>query len=64
MMPVTEVFEAEMDVLDLLDYKPILTKGYTCMMHIHTFNDEVVIKELIKSIDKNEKGDKAEKFKP
>jgi peptide chain release factor subunit 3 len=60
MMPVTEVFEAEMDVLDLLDYKPILTKGYTCMMHIHTFNDEVVIKELIKSIDKNEKGDKAE----
>ena len=64
MMPVTEVFEAEMDVLDLLDYKPILTKGYTCMMHIHTFTDEVVIKELIKSIDKNEKGDKAEKLKP
>ena len=64
MMPVTEVFEAEMDVLDLLDYKPILTKGYTCMMHIHTFNDEVVIKELIKSIDKNEKGDKADKLKP
>ena len=64
MMPVTEVFEAEMDVLDLLDYKTILTKGYTCMMHIHTFNDEVVIKELIKSIDKNEKGDKAEKLKP
>ena len=63
-MPVTEVFEAEMDVLDLLDYNPILTKGYTCMMHIHTFNDEVVIKELIKSIDKNEKGDKAEKLKP
>ena len=63
-MPVTEVFEAEMDVLDLLDYKPILTKGYTCMMHIHTFNDEVVIKELIKSIDKNEKGDKDEKLKP
>jgi peptide chain release factor subunit 3 len=64
MMPVTEVFEAEMDVLDLLDYKPILTKGYSCMMHIHTFNDEIIIKELIKSIDKNEKGEVVEKLKP
>jgi len=43
MMPVTMCFEAEVDVLDLLDYKPILTKGYTCIMHIHTYNDDVVI---------------------
>ena len=29
MMPVTDLFEAEMDILDLLDYKPLMTKGYT-----------------------------------
>lgn len=47
MMPVTEIFEAEMEILDLLEYKPIISKGYTCMMHIHTWNEEVVIKDLI-----------------
>ena len=46
-MPVTEIFEAEVDVLELLEYKPILSKGYTCIMHIHTFNDEVVIKDIV-----------------
>jgi len=58
MMPVTEIFEAEIDVLDLLDYKPILSKGYTCIMHIHTFNDEVTIKDIIRSEELNEKGEK------
>ena len=52
MMPVTEIFEAEVDVLDLLEYKPIISKGYTCMMHIHTWNEEVVIKDIISSIEK------------
>lgn len=52
MMPVTEIFEAEMDILDLLEYKPIISKGYTCMMHIHTWNEEVVIKDLITSVEK------------
>ena len=50
MIPVTEVFEAEMEILELLEYKPILTKGYSCMMHIHTYNDEIVVKELVKII--------------
>jgi peptide chain release factor subunit 3 len=58
MMPVTEIFEAEIDVLDLLDYKPILSKGYTCIMHIHTFNDEVTIKDILRSEELNEKGEK------
>ena len=43
MMPVTQMFIAEIDVLQLLEYKPIISKGYTCIMHIHTYNDEVVI---------------------
>ena len=28
MMPVTDLFEAEVQILELLDYKPILSKGY------------------------------------
>lgn len=64
MMPVTEVFEAELDVLELLDYRSIIAKGYTCIMHIHTYNDEIEIKDLLKTIDVNEKGEKVEKLKP
>lgn len=63
-MPVTEVFEAELDVLELLEYRSIIAKGYTCIMHIHTFNDEVEIKDLVKTTDVNEKGEKVEKLKP
>ena len=63
-MPVTEVFEAEIDVLDLLEYKPIITRGYTCMMHIHTYHDEVVIKDIVKAWEKNDRGEVTEKQKP
>ena len=60
-MPATEIFEAEVDVLDLVEYKPILTKGYTCMMHIHTYQDEVTIKDIVKSWEKNDRGEVTEK---
>jgi peptide chain release factor subunit 3 len=63
-MPVTEIFEAEMDVLELLDYKPILSKGYTCMMHCHTFNEEVVLKEILSCTELSDKGEKTTKLKP
>lgn len=64
MMPVTEVFEAELDVLELLEYRSIIAKGYTCIMHIHTYNDEIEIKDLVKTVDVNDKGEKVEKTKP
>lgn len=64
MMPVTEVFEAEIDVLELLEYRPIMAKGYTCIMHIHTFNDEVEIKDIVKVIETNDKGEKTVTDKP
>ena len=60
-MPATEIFEAEVDVLDLVEYKAILTKGYTCMMHIHTYQDEVTIKDIVKSWEKNDRGEVTEK---
>ena len=47
MMPVTDIFEAEIDILDLLDYKPIISKGYTCIMHMFmTDNVEGYISEM------------------
>lgn len=64
MMPVTEVFEAEVDVLELLEYRPIMAKGYTCIMHIHTFNDEIIIKDIVKTIEKNERGEETVSDKP
>jgi peptide chain release factor subunit 3 len=42
-IPISQIFEAEIDILELLDYKPILTKGYQCIIHMHTFADEAVI---------------------
>jgi len=64
MMPVTEIFEAEMDILDMPEFKPILSKGYTCMMHIHTYTGEVTVKDIVKSMETNEKGETITKHKP
>ena len=64
LMPATEIFEAEVQVLDLVEYKPILTKGYTCMMHIHTYHDEVILKDIVKAWEKNDRGEVTEKQKP
>ena len=52
-IPVTMLFEAEVEFFELLDYKPIVSKGYTCIMHCHTFADECVIKDIISSQEKN-----------
>lgn len=41
--PVTMIFEAEMDLLELLPNKPIISKGYSCVMHCHTYADDIVI---------------------
>lgn len=60
-MPVTDLFEAEVEVLELLTYKPILSKGYQCILHIHTVADEATIKDIIVAYEKNEKGEITEK---
>jgi peptide chain release factor subunit 3 len=63
-MPITDLFEAEVEVLELLNYKPILSKGYQCILHIHTVADEATIKDIIVAYEKNDKGDVIEKLKP
>lgn len=63
-MPVTDLFEAEVDVLELLSYKPILSKGYQCILHIHTVAEEATIKDIMVSYETNEKQELVEKQKP
>ena len=46
-IPVTMLFEAEIEIFELLEYKPIISKGYTCIMHCHTFADEATIKDIV-----------------
>lgn len=57
MMPVTDIFEAEIDLLELLEYKPIFSKGYNCIMHIHTWNDEITVKDIIRCTEYTDKGE-------
>jgi len=64
MMPVTNLIEAEIDLLDLLEYKPIFTKGYNCVMHIHTWNDDITVKDIVFKEEKNEKGVVTTTLKP
>lgn len=63
-MPVSELFEAEVEILELLSYKPILSKGYQCILHIHTVAEECVVKDIMQAFEKNDKGDVVEKVKP
>lgn len=62
--PVSEIFEAEVQLYELISYKPIISKGYQCMIHIHTVADEATITDLLVSYEKNERGDIIEKQKP
>ncbi len=63
-IPITDLFEAEVEILELLSYKPILSKGYQCILHIHTVADEATVKDILVAYEKNEKGDVVEKQKP
>ena len=61
---VTELFEAEVQLMELIKYKPILSKGYQCILHLHTVADDATIKDVLVTYDKNERGEEVEKQKP
>jgi hypothetical protein len=52
-MPASEIFEAEIELLELLDFKPIFSKGYQCMLHMHTFADDCSIKDILVAYEKD-----------
>jgi len=45
------VLECEMELLEL--NRPIFSKGSSCMMHMHTYADDVIIKEIKWAIEKD-----------
>lgn len=49
--PVGRIFDAEVVILD---YKSIITSGFTCMLHIHESTEEVTVKGVICTIDKRD----------
>jgi len=51
--PVTMLFEAQIDVMELLEHKMIISKGYSCVMHCHTWADDIVIKDLLSVTEKS-----------
>lgn len=51
--PVTMLFEAEIETYELLDTKMIMCKGYSCVMHCHTYADDIIIKDLLSVEEKN-----------
>lgn len=53
-IPESQLIEVDLQLGELLDYKPIFTKGSTCMFHIHTYADDVSVKDLIWSETKNQ----------
>lgn len=55
-VPVSELFEAEVTLLELVSYKPILSNGYKCMLHMNTVADEATIKDILVSYEKNDRG--------
>lgn len=63
-VPVCEILEAEIDILELLSYKPVFSRGYNCIMHLHTFADDCIIKDIITATEKDADGELKTKDKP
>lgn len=51
-VPVTMLFEAEMELLELIDYKPIMSKGYQCILHLHTISMDCLVKDILEASEK------------
>lgn len=64
LMPASELLECELQVLELLDYKPILSKGYQCIIHIHTVSEEATLKDIVTAWETDDKGEVTEKKAP
>lgn len=46
------VFLVQIAVLDLLEHKPLITAGYTCILHIHSLAIECQVASLVSAIDR------------
>lgn len=63
-VPVTELLEAEIELLELLSYKQIMSRGYACILHMHTFSDDCSIKDIVKATELDQAGEPQTKERP
>ena len=49
--PVVAEFEADVLIVELLEHRPIVSAGYSCVFHCHTVMEEVIVTRLIESTD-------------
>ncbi|MCO5579516.1 hypothetical protein L7F22_033371 [Adiantum nelumboides] len=61
-IPAVVEFDAQLQILELLDHKAIFTAGYKAILHIHSVVEECEIIELLQQIDPKTK--KPSKTKP
>ncbi|BBM96797.1 peptide chain release factor subunit 3 [Marchantia polymorpha subsp. ruderalis] len=60
-IPVVLEFDAQLQILELLDHKAIFTAGYKAVLHIHSVVEECEIIELLQEIDPKTKKPKKKK---
>jgi peptide chain release factor subunit 3 len=58
---ICNVLECEINILELPEHKPIMSSGYTCVMHLHSALEDIFIKDILAEYDK-EKNAKTSKF--
>ena len=49
--PVVAEFEAEVLIVELLEHRPIISAGYSCVFHCHTVMEEVTVTRLLESTE-------------
>jgi peptide chain release factor subunit 3 len=52
-------------LLELLSYKPVFTRGYSCIFHMHTLAEDCTIKDIMTAQEADQaKGETVTKEKP
>lgn len=50
-MPVTDEFVAQMQIMELLEHKSLMSAGYNAVCHMHTSTEEITIMKLLDELD-------------
>jgi peptide chain release factor subunit 3 len=60
--PAVTYFDAQLQILDLLEHKAIFTAGYKCILHVHAVVEECEITALLAQVDPKTREKKRAKF--
>lgn len=64
-VPTAEILEAEIELLELLNYKPVFTRGYSAIFHMHTLAEDCTVKDIIQATEMDQSsGEATVKDKP